>query len=198
LKTRQRMSSLGGVAGPALFVAAWVASGRRTVGYSPLGEPISRLAARRCACRPAMTAGFLAYTIGVGGFATRVDVLGRPAATATAANAVAMGALAALPLSDAGNNRAHVAAAGAAYVSLTLVPLLAAYRDRQAVHRRAAAATAGLAAGSFLALSVIHPSGQGGWQRAGLTAGQAWIASTAGWDLLGGNRVSVTRSTIPR
>lgn len=104
MKIRPALSSLGGLAGPAVFVAAWVVSGRRTVGYSPLAEPISRLAARRSACRPAMTVGFLAYSIGAGGFATRVDVLGRPAATATAANAVAMAALAALPLSlDAPN-----------------------------------------------------------------------------------------------
>jgi hypothetical protein len=196
LKIRRALASLGGVAGPAVFVAAWVVSGSRTVGYSPLAEPISRLAARRCACRPAMTAGFLAYSIGVAGFATRVDVLGGPAAIATAANAVAMAALAASPLSDTGSNRAHVAAAGAAYTSLTVAPLLAAHRHRQGAHRReaAASATAGVAAGGLLALSVIHHRGQGGWQRAGLIAGQAWIASSAACALLGGGCAAVTRS----
>jgi hypothetical protein len=123
--------------------------------------------------------------------------LGRPAATATAANAVAMAALAALPLDDVGNNRAHVAAAGAAYTSLTVAPLLAACRRHRAAHRRAAS-TAGLAAGGFLALSVVHPRGQGGWQRAGLTAGQAWIASSAACDLVGGSCVAVTRPMLAR
>jgi hypothetical protein len=147
-----------------------------------------------------MTAGFLAYSIGVAAFSIPVDVLGRRGATATAANAVATAALAALPLHDNGDNRAHVAAAGAVYISLTLVPLLSAHRHHQAGNRtRSAALTAaGLVAGACLALSVIYPRGRGGWQRAGLTAGQAWIASTARWDLLRGNRLSVTRSTIPR
>jgi len=188
LRTWLRLASLGGVAGPAAFVATWTLLGIRAEGYSPVGEPISRLAAQGAPSRAAMTSGFLAYSIGVAGFATRVDILGGPAAAATAANAVAMAALAALPLSDTGDNRAHVAAAGATYLSLALVPLLAARRPDCGVSRTRSAAsrTAGLAAGGCLALSLIHRRGRGGWQRAGLTAGQAWIASSAAWAHLRG------------
>jgi hypothetical protein len=179
LTTSQRLASLGGVAGPAVFMAAWAVSGRRAVGYSPIGEPISRLAARGAPSRQAMTVGFLAYSIGVGGFATRVDVLGRPAAVAMAANAAAMAAIAALPLGGPGGDAAHVGSVAAAYVSLVSVPLLAALRHKG---RRwtAWSTVAGVASGAGLALSLIDRRGRGGWQRAGLTVGQAWVAALAG------------------
>ena len=190
MRNCRRLASLGGVGGPAVFVAVWTLMGIRAEGYSPLREPISRLAARGAPSRAAMTCGFLAYSIGVAGFATRVDLLGRPAAVATATNAAAMAALAAFPLSDAEDNLAHVAAAGITYLSLTSVPLLAGRRQGCGVSRARSGVsrTAGLAAGGFLALSLIHRRGRGGWQRAGLTAGQAWIAFSAARDHLRGIR----------
>jgi hypothetical protein len=128
-----------------------------------------------------MTAAFAVYSLGVGAYAPRLATLSRPASLLTAANSAAMAAIAALPLDAPGGDGPHVVAAGAGYVSLTLAPLVAARAYRKRGDRRSAATAkaAGAATGTCLLASLLHRRRAGAWQRAGLTAGQAWIALSA-------------------
>ena len=41
----RRARALGGVVGPGVFIATWAVLGARAEGYSPVQDPISRLAA---------------------------------------------------------------------------------------------------------------------------------------------------------
>jgi hypothetical protein len=148
-----RARALGGILGPLAFVVAWAVLGRRSPGYSPVHEPISRLAAVGAPTRSAMTAGFLAFTAGVLPAAT---VLRRSHSGATGA-----------------------AAAGVAYAALALTPLAGGRAQWRAGARTAAARSFAVAAatGGCLAVSATSPANVGAWQRAGLLAGDVWIAT---------------------
>lgn len=163
--TARRWRALGGVLGPVAFVASWAVLGALRDGYSPVHDPISRLAAVGSPTRAAMTAGFLAYSAGVGAFAPALD--SRGSRRALALNAAATVAVAAFPLDGFGGAQAHAAAAGVGYASLAASPWLAG-------SRKTAAATA-----VALVASVVLPSHNGFAQRAGLTIGDAWIVSRA-------------------
>src|SRR5216684_8341678 len=54
-----RWLALGGVVGPAVFVADWAILGIVRPQYSPIHDAISRLAELGASTRPAMTAGFI-------------------------------------------------------------------------------------------------------------------------------------------
>jgi hypothetical protein len=146
------------------FVAAWAILGARTDGYSPVSDPISRLAATGAPTRTAMTVGLLGYAVGVGAYSRTLP--GRLAPVA-AVNAAAAIAIAATPLDSMAGGTPHAIAAGVSYASLAALPLLAG-------HRVVAAASA-----TALVLSLVDDAHTGLWQRTGLTVGHAWLAAGA-------------------
>ena len=56
----------GAIWGPGLFVVAWMVAGFLVVGYSPLEDTISDLAAVDAPTRVLMTLGLAAFGVGVG------------------------------------------------------------------------------------------------------------------------------------
>jgi hypothetical membrane protein len=183
-----RRLAWGGIAGPVAFVSAWVAGEAIKAHYSPTDDAISRLAAVGASTRPLMTAGFIAFGIGVPAYAAalRVAVPGR-AWLAAAATGIATVGVAAFPL-DASptGDTVHAAFAAAAYAALAATPLLAA-RPLAAGGRRGAARLsvgAGSVSAVLLAATLAGPV-HGLLQRAGLTLGHAWLAVAAAWILAG-------------
>ena len=169
---------MGGVVGPAGFVAAWVGAGVATRGYSPVHDAISELASVHAPTRTAMTAGLVCFGAAVPAYAAalRVSVPGR-AWIAAATTGVATLGVAAFPLHHSpAIDTVHGACAAVGYASLALTPLLAA---RSLAGRWATASTAvGVLAGACLAATVLGPA-HGFFQRAGLTIGDVWLAASA-------------------
>jgi hypothetical protein len=199
LSSRRRLA-VGGVAGPVTFIAAWAILGARRSGYSPVDDPISRLAAVHAPTRPAMTAGIVALGLGLGAYALTVrPVFGRPAAATAAVTAAATFGVAALPLESSVGGAPHAAAAGVAYATLAATPVLAGRSLAAEGHRGAATASVltGLLCGSALLASAAAPSGTGLWQRLGLTVGHAWIATSALWLLRRPDRAGPRRRSLP-
>lgn len=175
-------AAVGGIAGPAGFVAAWSWLGARANDYSPIDDPISRLAAVGAPTAPAMTGGFLAFAGGVLLYASasRVQLSGATAAAA-ATTALATAAVAAMPLEGRFGTTGHAIGAGVAYASLAALPILAARPLRAHGHGRAATASRvlGVASAACLTASVVLPSHTGLFQRAGLTLGDLWIVASS-------------------
>ena len=170
----------GLVAGPVAFVSAWAVGGLRMPDYTPVYDAISRLAAVGSPERVLMSTGFVVYGVAVtvGGLAVRASVISR-AWPAVVVNGLATLAVAALPLDvSAAGDRAHGLAATVGYVSLALVPVLAAGPLHRAGHRRVAALSvvAGIGIGVCLALTVVAGA-KGAFQRAGLGIGDAWLVA---------------------
>lgn len=185
-RTGRRRAAWGGVVGPAAFIAAWSILGARASGYSPVHDPISRLAAAGQPSQAAMTGGFLAFGAGVSLYAVAIrSALSGATGLAAATTAAATVGIAALPLGTAGGDRPHAVAAGIAYTALALTPLLGARALARMGRRRAALGSVlvGVAAGASLAASAVASSKVGLLQRAGLTIGDGWIAATALWVL---------------
>lgn len=177
-----RWRSWAGIAGPAAFITTWAALGATHGDYSPVHDPISRLAALGSPTRPAMTAGFAAFAVGVAAYA---PVLGSRlpggASRAAALTAAATIGVAALPLGGAGGDTPHAVAAGTAYASLAATPLLAARTlARRGDRQMAATSTAvSIAVAAALASSAVLPHHAGLAQRLGLTIGHLWIITSA-------------------
>lgn len=188
-----RWAALGGMAGPVAFIATWAVLGTGREGYSPVHDPISRLAAVDASSRGAMTAGFLAFGVGVGAYAPALRArLSGGAGVAAAITAAATVGVGALPLGGAGGDRPHAVAAGIAYTALAATPLLGARGLAAHGRSRAAAGSIAIAAivAAALAASTVLPRGVGLAQRIGLTAGDAWIVATAAAMLRSGRRPS--------
>jgi len=181
--------ALGGLLGPAAFLGAWITGAFVTdVDYSPIDDPISRLAAVDAPTRPLMTAGFIGFGLGVSAFAValRRRVPG-PAWIAASTSAVATVLVAATPLDRSDTvDRLHGLFAGAGYIGLALTPLLAAPHLVRAGRRGLGLAGfgAGAVSAGALVLSLAGPS-TGLFQRLGLTAGDVWIMSAAASMLIG-------------
>lgn len=178
----RRWLALGGVAGPAGFVSAWLAAGAATPGYSPLHDAISRLAADGAPHRGLMTAGMVGLGLGVPAYATALrPVLPGPTWLAAAACGVATLGVAATPLDTSTTvDRLHAAVAVGAYATLALTPWFAAGALAHRGQRGAAVASraVAVAAAACLATSLTgHKTGL--FQRAGLTTLDTWIAATA-------------------
>ena len=174
------------------FIGSWVTAGLRTPGYSPITEPISRLAGFGAPQRPLMTSGMLCFAGALPLFALALrDHLPGPAWKAAVGNGIATLAIAAFPVggSDA-VGLAHGAAAITAYANLTALPLLAAPSLRAAGHPQAAriSTTTGVTVGIFLTASLTGQA-VGLFQRTGLTLGHAWIIATAA-TLLSGRQLN--------
>ena len=177
----RRALALGGIIGPTTFVAAWSILGARKPEYNPIEDHISRLAAHGVVERPAMTAGFIAFGVGlpVYAFALRRAVEG-PAWVAAAATGVATLGVAAFPLDGPAGDGAHAIAAGLGYATLAASPLLAARPLGRAGSRRWSnfSLAAGLASAACLAATTAGPA-TGLFQRLGLTIGDAWVVASA-------------------
>lgn len=178
--SRNRLSIAAGAAGPVAFVAAWVGCGLATRGYSPVNDAISRLAAADAPTRVPMTAGFVTFGVAVPAFAAtlRRTVPG-PAWIAAVATGVATLGVAATPL-DGGLEPLHAPFAVAGYATLAAVPLLAA-RPLAAAGRSGwarASLALGLVAAASLVATAAGPA-HGAFQRAGLSAGDAWLVAAA-------------------
>lgn len=187
----RRWLALGGIVGPATFVAAWSILGAGRSGYSPVHDPISDLAAVDAPTRAAMTAALVAFGMGVGGYAAALQLAlpgGAGPAAATAASA-SLG-IAVLPLGTDLGGGPHAAAAAVAYLSLAATPVLGARTLLLRGNRQAAylSIAAGTTIGASLVASVLTSQGTGLAQRIGLTVADAWIVSTA-WMILRGDRL---------
>lgn len=179
--TARRALALGGIVGPAAFITAWSVLGARKAGYNPVEDHISRLAAQGVAERPAMTAGFVAFGLGVPlyALALRHSPTGR-AWVAAAATGVATLGVAAFPLDGPAGDGAHAAAAGVGYATLAAMPLLAAGPLARAGLKgwsRFSWAT-GAASAVCLAAAAVGPA-TGLLQRTGLTIGDAWLIASS-------------------
>jgi hypothetical protein len=181
---RRRLTALGGVVGPAGFVAAWAVGGAVARNYSPVDDAISRLAAVDASTRALMTTGFVTFGVGVPlyGLALRERLPG-PAWTSAVATGLATLGVAAFPLDRSSTvDLVHGAFASAGYVTLAGVPLLAAAPLRRKGFRRGAAASLAVGAASGVCLiATLAGERHGLFQRAGLTIGDAWLVASALW-----------------
>jgi hypothetical protein len=174
-------AALGLAAGPVAFVTAWVVGGARTPDYSPVHDAISRIAAEGAPHRATMTAGFVAYGVAVaaGATALRGTALHRTWPVVLV-NGVATLAVAATPLEHSDLvDQLHAASATAGYVSIGLVPVLAAGPLRRRGHRglaRLSSAMSVAIAASLVATPFVDANGLA--QRLGLGIGDVWLIAT--------------------
>jgi hypothetical protein len=169
------------VLGPAVFITTWVVLGARTAGYSARREPVSRLAGVDASTRRAMTAGFLAFSAGVGLYATELRRSMPGAAVAAATTAVATVGIAATPVGGPRGQRPHAATAVVAYLSLAATPLLGGRALARSGRPTAAALSrvVGLISGASLLTHMFVHRARGLTQRLGLTVGHTWIMASA-------------------
>jgi hypothetical membrane protein len=180
--TRRLRSPWGGIAGPALFVAAWAIGGARQPRYSPVDDAISRLAAVGVSSRPLMTTGFVCFGLGmlVYSGAVRAAVPG-PAWVAVAGAGAATFGVVAFPLGwSAATDDVHGAFAVTTYAAVVAIPLLASRALAASGHRGLArlSVVTGVAAGLGLAATALGTA-PGLLQRAGLTLLDVWLAASA-------------------
>jgi hypothetical protein len=192
-------SAWGGIAGPAAFVSAWVASGAIRRGYSPVDDAISRLAAAGASTRPLMTAGFVGFGVGVPVYAValRASIPGPAWKTAVATGLATLG-VAAIPLDvSSTTDLVHGGLATLGYVTLAATPVMAGRALAASSHGRAAAASVvtGVASGLCLAATALG-SAHGLLQRVGLSLGDAWLVASAVW-MLSGGRIGPRESEGP-
>lgn len=185
IAARARLAA--GVLGPSVFIASWALLGARAQGYSPVYDPISRLAALGAPTRGVMTGGLLAFGLGA---VLLADELRRrrtgPLWGAVGLCGLATAAVAALPLGSPLTEGPHLVAALVSYAALALSPALAARSGlpadravggRSRWWRWASAAVAAGTAGALAASLIVEPTGL--VQRIGLTLGDIWIAALA-------------------
>jgi hypothetical membrane protein len=178
----RRVATWGGVLGPVGFVSSWAVAGRRTAGYRPLDDAISRLAVKGAPARVLMTAGFSGLGTTLSVFAClRRHELGAAGAAATLVSGLAtLGAgftrLERSPAADA----AHLVFAVAGYASLSVAPALARRSLRDHGHGGVAALAPFVAIVSSCSLTATACGPRRGlFQRVGLTVGDAWLLATA-------------------
>ena len=167
--------------GPIAFVAAWAVLGRRAPDYSPVDDAISRLAASGAEDRIAMTAGMVAFGVGVPmyGLALRAALRGPAWAFATTSGLATLG-VAAFPLGSPARDATHGVFAGLAYASLAATPLAAAAPLARAgeSHWARWSVAVGVVSAVSLAATVLGPA-SGLLQRVGLTVTDGWIVATS-------------------
>ncbi len=169
------------LAGVLVLTGAWVLAGVLTPGFDPVRQSISQLQRDGTATGAVMTAAFAAFAVGGAAFAPLLPRLPR-AALLVAAVATLGAALSPLGEMRGGRQDAlHLAFGATGYVSLSVLPLLAA---RTAGGRaRAASVVAGLVTSACLLGTVPAEAFSGALQRAGFLAAHLWLAATA-WAVL--------------
>jgi len=179
----RRRLALGGVVGPVGFVGGWLAAGTATsIDYSPVHDAISRLAAVGSDTRVLMSAGFVAFGIGLPVYASalRRCVPGPAWITATMTGLATLG-VAVTPLDrSSAFDAVHAACAAFGYLTLAATPILAARPLMQLGHTGLSRLGLGVGAVASVSLALSAtalPTGL--FQRLGLTAGDVWIVATA-------------------
>jgi len=173
-------TALGGVVGPVTFCAAWVIGGAVQDGYSPVDEPISRLAAVDASARIVMNAGLVALGVGLLLFAValRDHVEGAAWAGAAVSGLATLGVVA-VPLGrSAEGDGLHGSLAFAGYLSLVAIPILTARRSTRRP-RAALSLAMGVLAALCLLGALASSSAVGALQRAGLLFAHAWIVGVS-------------------
>lgn len=168
-----------GVVGVVGFVGAWAIAAQFVDGYSGVDDAISRLAAVDSPVRGWMTAGFVAFGVGVPLFAQALrTTLAGPAWIAATVTGLATLGVACTPLGR--YDTAHFVFATIGYVSLAATPLLASrtLRDRGEVGAARWSVACGLATALLLTASMID-TGHGLTQRLGLGITDVWIVVVA-------------------
>jgi len=176
-----RLRAVGGVIGPVAFVGAWSLAGPSARNYSATQDAISRLAETGAPTRVAMTAGLVAFGIGVPFYATalRRTLDGWAWVTGFATGVATLG-VAAVPLGSPTSDVVHGCFATAGYITLAATPLLASRAFARAGRSAWARASllSGFVSGSCLLATIAGP-GHGLLQRLGLGAVDVWIVATA-------------------
>ncbi len=179
---RLRWLALCGIAGVGGFVLAWAATGAARDGYSPIEDAISVLAETGAPGRGWMTAGFVAFGLGVPLYARalRAAVPGLAWVAATITGLATLG-VAAAPLGSADGPHGVFAIVG--YASLAATPLLAAatFRKSGATRWERWSTACGIGSSILLLASIVGPA-HGLAQRLGLGITDAWIVVTA-WSM---------------
>lgn len=173
-----RLRSAGVIAGPVAFITAWAVSGASTKGYSPIRDHISDLAAVGAPTRPLMNLGFAAFTVAVAAAAMPLRrVIGTPGSIALGVNAALSAGVALAPLgSSSEGDRRHQVAAAAGYLALAaLAPAAAPALAKRSRGLAAASVGVGTVSMACLAASLVAKDQSGFWQRAGITATDAWL-----------------------
>ncbi len=166
----ERALLTGSAWGPLVFITCWLLGGFLLPGYSPIVDPISRLAAIGADTRPLMNVGLAAFALGVGLASWPMrTILGPWAAAALGLNAFMTVGVLAIPLGlSPAADLAHGILAGLAYASLAAFGILgSAWRRRQGRPARTWLLI-GLVTGTALALSATDLA-PGLLQRIGLT-----------------------------
>jgi hypothetical protein len=194
-----RMRAAGGVIGPVAFVGAWALAGLSARHYSAVQDAISRLAETGAPTRVAMTAGFVAFGIGVAVYATALRITLDGWAWATAlATGVATLAVAAVPLGSPTSDTVHGCFATFGYVTLAATPLLASRplgRSGRSAWARASLLS-GIVSGACLLATLPGPA-HGLFQRLGLGAVDVWIVATAIEMMRTGRLIAPAALTFP-
>lgn len=140
----RRLAGYGGIAGPALFTAAWLAGSLRQAGYTPAAVQLSGLAAEEAKDPQIMIAGFVVLGVGTFGLGVTLRRLTGPRQAgpwlimAAGAATVAAGVFRRdhMLLTGPGftgeswHNQVHDVASGVAYAAMLTAPLLLARRWR--------------------------------------------------------------------
>lgn len=178
LPSIHRLRCAGVIVGPLAFITSWAVSGAITEGYSPIRDHISDLAAIGAPTRPLMNVGFAVFAVGVAAAAWPLRrVIGTPASIGLAINAALSAGVALAPLgvSPAGG-RLHQAVAAAGYLALAaLGPSAATTLAKDHPTLAKASVGVGLVSLACLVASLASEEQSGFWQRAGITATDAWL-----------------------
>lgn len=166
------------IAGPVAFITSWAVSGAITPGYSPIRDHISDLAAVDAPTRPLMNVGFAIFTVAVAAAAGPLRrVVGKPGAIAMGINAAVSAGVALAPLGvSPEGDRLHQVVAGAGYLALAaLAPASAPALARRNRGLGVASVGVGVVSLACLGASLVARDQSGFWQRAGITATDAWL-----------------------
>jgi hypothetical protein len=165
---------LAGVIG---LTAAWALTGLLTDDFDPVRQSISQLQRDGAATSAVMTTAFVGFGLGGLAFARLLPPLPR-AALRVAAVATLGAALS--PLGEVRGGRQdvlHLAFGATGYLSLSLLPLLAAASLR--ARARTVALAAGLVTSACLLGTVPADAVSGALQRAGFLCAHLWLAGLA-------------------
>lgn len=144
-----------------------------------MADAISELARQGTTTQLGMTAGFIAFSVGVGGFAYALkEAFGTGPAAAAVVSAAATLGVAATPLGTPPGESMHFLAAGAGYLSLSAIPALAA-ASLPRRSRRIAVAVSVIAGASLVSSALVPDHWDGLFQRLGLTVVDVWLVVTA-------------------
>lgn len=165
------------LAGVLVLTAAWSLGGLLTDGFDPVRQSISQLQRDGAATSAVMTVAFVGF--GVGGLAF-APLLPRAARVALTVASVATLGAALSPLGEVRGGRQdvlHLGFGATGYLSLSLLPLLAA--ASWSGRARAAALVAGVVTSACLLGTVPADAVSGALQRAGFLVAHLWLAGVA-------------------